>query len=210
MDFTEVNTSGVAEKPSRKKPAFPINTELRKYLKHYNREIKLPVEYKDLLRFVYSQPIMDRFGKDSFWETVSYDMREWDYLKEALVKIYAILKTDGDMSLINHLDVARIDFCYFGNSQPFRIRIVNKLNDIHTYYYIKKADASRVYGLELEHLLSPNRITYFTNNETLVEEHIPGIPGDVFIKEHLNQPSTNLKRLAKEFVKFNERCFIQL
>jgi hypothetical protein len=25
----------------------------------------------------------------------------------------------------------------------------------------------------------PNRITFFTGNETLVEEHIPGLPGDV-------------------------------
>ena len=50
MDFTEVLTSGVAEKPSRKKPAFPINPALRNYLKRYNREIKLPVAYNDLLK----------------------------------------------------------------------------------------------------------------------------------------------------------------
>ncbi len=137
-------------------------------------------------------------------------MREWEHLRENLVRIYAILKTEGDMSFIKHLDVARIDFCYFGNSQPFRIRIVNKFNDNYDHYYIKQADASRVYGLELEHLLSPNRMTYFTDRDTLIEEHIPGIPGDIFIAEHLNSPNTNLIRLAKEFVKFNERCFVQL
>lgn len=137
-------------------------------------------------------------------------MREWEYLRENLVRIYAILKTEGDMSFIKHLDVARIDFCYFGNSQPFRIRIVNKFNDNYDHYYIKQADASRVYGLELEHLLSPNRMTYFTDRDTLIEEHIPGIPGDIFIAEHLNSANTNLIRLAKEFVKFNERCFVQL
>lgn len=137
-------------------------------------------------------------------------MREWDHLRENLVRIYAILKTEGDMSYINHLDVARIDFCYFGNSQPFRIRIVNKFNDNYDHYYIKQADASRVYGLELEHLLSPNRMTYFTDRDTLIEEHIPGIPGDIFIQEHLHSNNTNLIRLAKEFVKFNERCFVQL
>ena len=102
------------------------------------------------------------------------------YLRESLVKIYAVLKTEGDLSFINHLDVARIDFCSFGNSQPFRIRIVNKFNDNYDHYYIKQADASRIYGLELEHLLSPNRITFLTNRNTLIEEHIPGIPGDVF------------------------------
>ncbi|MEN9686585.1 MAG: hypothetical protein RLZZ28_2371 [Bacteroidota bacterium] len=137
-------------------------------------------------------------------------MHQLEYLRDTLVRIYAILKTEGNMSFINHLDVARIDFCYFGNSQPFRIRIVNKLNDNYDHYYIKQADASRVYGLELEHLLSPNRLTYLTDKTTLIEEHIPGIPGDVFITDYLNNPNTNPIRLAKEFVKFNERCFVHL
>jgi len=43
-----------------------------------------------------------------------------------LVQMYAILKTEGDLSYTKHLDVARIDFCSFANSHPFRIRIVNK------------------------------------------------------------------------------------
>ncbi|HRH49046.1 MAG TPA: hypothetical protein PLP23_09850 [Panacibacter sp.] len=197
-------------RPSRKKPIFPVNDSLRLYLTRNGREIKLPATYRDLLRFTYSIPLKDKKGKDTLWETVSYDMREWEHLREALVSIYAILKTEGDLSFVDHLDVARIDFCIFGNSQPFRIRIVNKFNDNHDHYYIKQADASRVYGLELEHLLSPNRITFFTNHDTLVEEHIPGIPGDVFAEDYLNSPATNIIRFAKEFVKFNERCFIRL
>jgi hypothetical protein len=126
------------------------------------------------------------------------------------VQIYAILKTEGDFSFTNHLDVARVDYCTFGNSHPFRIRIVNKYNDNYDHYYIKIADASRVYGLELEHILSPNRMTFFTDRETLVEEHIPGIPGDVFLQQIKSDPGTNKIRLAKEFVKFNERCFVRL
>jgi hypothetical protein len=124
--------------------------------------------------------------------------------------MYAILKTEGDMTFSKHLDVARVDFCSFANSSPFRIRIVNKFNDNYDHYYVKQADASRVYGLELEHLLSPNRITFFTHNNTLIEEHIPGIPGDVFISKYLDEPITNRIRFAKEFVKFNERCFVRL
>jgi hypothetical protein len=137
-------------------------------------------------------------------------MREWDYLREGLVRAYAVLKTEGDLSFVNHLDVARIDYCAFGNSHPFRIRIVNKFNDNYDHYYVKIADASRIYGLELEHLLSPNRITYLIQDNTLVEEHIAGIPGDVFIDRYLQDPTTNKIRFAKEFVKFNERCFVKL
>ena len=189
---------------------FPVNDQLRDYLQQHGREVKLPVAYRDLLNYTYSVPIMDKNGKDTLWESVSYDLREWNYIHDGLVKIYAILKTEGDLTFTKHLDVARIDYCTFGNSHPFRIRIVNKFNDNYDHYYIKIADASRIYGLELEHILSPNRITFFTQNNTLVEEHIPGIPGDVFIKQYLEATDTNKIRLAKEFVKFNERCFVRL
>ncbi|HEY6955416.1 MAG TPA: hypothetical protein VI385_09235 [Flavisolibacter sp.] len=197
-------------KPSRKKPFFPVNNELRQYLRTHGREIKLPVTYNDLMHFTYSLPIKDKTGKDTLWEKTLYDMNEWKFLQDGLVKLYAIIKTEGDYSFTNHLEVARIDYCSFGNSNPFRIRIVNRFNDNYDHYYIKKEDASRVYGLELEHLLSPNRIIFLTGSNTLVEEHIPGIPGDVFIRDYLNRPETNRIRIAKEFVKFNERCFIRL
>ncbi len=197
-------------KPSQKKPIFPVGEGLRAYLKHHGREVRLPLAYRDLLRMTFSVPLHDKNGNDTLWETVVYDTREWQYLRESLVEIYAILKTEGDMSFASHLDVARIDYCTFGNSHPFRIRIVNKFNDNYDHYYIKQADASRIYGLELEHILSPNRITFFTNHQTMVEEHIPGIPGDVFIRQFLELPDTNKIRFAKEFVKFNERCFVRL
>ncbi len=208
--FDNIKPTDQPDKPSRKKPIFPVNENLRQYLFKYGREVKLPVSYEDLQRYTYTTPLKDKFGKETAWEKASYDLKEWAFLRENLVRIYAILKTEGDMSFINHLDVSRIDFCYFGNSQPFRIRIVNKFNDNYDHYYIKQADASRVYGLELEHLLSPNRMVYFTDKNTLIEEHIPGIPGDIFINDYLKDPNTNLIRLAKEFVKFNERCFVHL
>jgi len=197
-------------KPSRKKPIFPVNDLLRNYLKSHGREVKQPVSYNDLLHITYSVPLKDKNGNNTLWETVSYDMNHWNFIRRGLVEIYAILKTEGDLSFTKHLDVARIDYCFFANSNPFRIRIVNKFNDNYDHYYIKQADASRIYGLELEHLLSPNRITYLTHNNTLVEEHIPGIPGDVFIENYLSDPQTNKIRFAKEFVKFNERCFVRL
>jgi len=211
MDFTESTTSDASNKPSRKKPIFPVTEGLRGYLKHHGREVRLPVSYCDLLNHItYSVPLRDKNQQDTLWETALYDMRHWDFIRDGLVQMYAILKTEGDLSYTKHLDVARIDFCAFANSNPFRIRIVNKFNDNYDHYYIKQADASRIYGLELEHLLSPNRITFFTHHDTLVEEHIPGIPGDLFIKNFLDDPQTNKIRLSKEFVKFNERSFVRL
>ncbi|MFL5773128.1 MAG: hypothetical protein ACJ75F_08220 [Flavisolibacter sp.] len=198
------------DQPSRKKPFFPVNRELRNYLKIHGREISLPVSYNDLVNITYSVPLKDKIGKDTLWERALYDMKDWEYLKQGLINLYAIIKTEGDYTFTKHLDVARIDYCTFGNSNPFRIRIVNRYNDNYDHYYIKKEDASRVYGLELEHLLSPNRISFLTGKDTLVEEHIPGLPGDVFVKDYIDRSDTNRIRLAKEFVKFNERCFIRL
>jgi hypothetical protein len=107
--------------------------------------------------------------------------------------------------------VDSIDYCTFGNSKPFRIKVRNILNDNYTHFYIKKADASRVYGLELEHILSPDKINFLVYQDTLIEEHIMGIPGDVFIKTLLKDcTETEKSQIAKEFVKFNERCMIRL
>ncbi len=208
--MSDINEDSTTEKPSRKKPMFPVSNSLRTYLKRHGREVKLPVSYADLLHYTFSTPIRDQQGKDTLWEKTIYDNREWDYIRDGLIKIYAILKTEGDFSFTSHLDVARVDYCAFGNSHPFRIRIVNKFNDNYDHYYIKMADASRIYGLELEHILSPNRITFFSDNNTLVEEHIPGVPGDLFVEQLVKDNVVNKIRLAKEFVKFNERCFVRL
>jgi len=54
-----------------------VEEPLRNYLKHYGREVKLPVTYTDLLRITYSVPLKDKNGQDTLWETVVYDMRYW-------------------------------------------------------------------------------------------------------------------------------------
>src|SRR6516164_6036798 len=110
-----------SNKPSRKKPIFPVIEPLRNYLKHHGREVRLPVSYRDLLQHItYSVPLKDKNNQDTLWETALYDMRHWDFIREGLVQMYAILKTEGDLSYTKHLDVVRIDFCRFANSSPFR------------------------------------------------------------------------------------------
>lgn len=195
---------------TKKKTIYPVNEELRKYLQDNRREIELPVSYDDLKHFTGSISIRDKKGKDTLWESALYPQTELLHIHEGLKQIYSILRTGGDTSVHRHLHVERIDYCTFGNSNPFRIKIVNDFNDNYDYFYIKQADASRIYGLELEHILSPNRINYFVDKRTLVEEHIAGIPGDQFILFYLNNPEFNKVRIAKEFVKFNERCFVRL
>jgi hypothetical protein len=195
---------------SKKKIVYPIGEALREYLIKYSREVDIPIHYKELLRFSNSIALYDYKGNDTLWETVFYDESDRAEIHYNIKKIYAILKAEGDMSVMEHLYVDRVDLCIYGNTQPFRIRIVNRINDNFDYFYIKNADASRVYGLELEHLLSPNRISYLVYQDSLIEEHIAGIPGEQFMKLNIHDPLLNPIRLAKEFVKFNERCFVRL
>jgi hypothetical protein len=195
---------------TRKKQIYSIGDPLRAYLMQYNREHPLPIQYTDLLRYDNSVALFDKRDRDTLWETVFYPASEVNDILLALKTIYAILKADGDMSVTGHLAIDRVDLCSYGNTMPFRVRVRNLVNDNFDYFYIKNADASRIYGLELEHILSPNRISYLTSGRTLIEEHIAGIPGDMFFEQQMQDADRNAVRLCKEFVKFNERCFVRL
>ena len=192
-----------------KKPSYPIGEGLARYLQHHGRGSALPIAYGDLLRHDGLMARRDAEGRETLWTAVMLRPSDIEETHERLVDLYQLLIADGRR--LPHLAVAGIDFCAYGNSQPFRIKIQNQINDNHDYYYIKKADASRVYGLELEHLLSPNKINYTVEGGTLVEEHIIGVPGDDFMKDPAHYGGNfNPVRLCKEFVKFNERCFARL
>ena len=196
---------------SKKKPAYPVGERLDAYLEQYSRKIELPVFYEDLLRFAGSVVVYDTNDEDTLWVRVYYSDAERKEIDLSLKKVYSILHSDGSNRIIEYLNIDAVDYCTFGNSKPFRIKVRNILNDNFTYFYIKKTDASRVYGLELEHMLSPYNLNFLVYKDTLIEEHIAGIPGDVFIKEFLPKCSESEKaQLAKEFVKFNERCMIRL
>ncbi|MFP2995931.1 hypothetical protein ABN763_08470 [Spongiivirga sp. MCCC 1A20706] len=196
---------------SKKKPSYPVNEKLHSYLNEYNRNIKIPIFYEDLLRFQGSVVVYDKNEEDTLWVRVYYSEFEREEIDLSLKKVYTILHSDGTNETIPFLNVDAIDYCTFGNSKPFRVKIRNILNDNYTYFYVKKADASRIYGLELEHMLSPYNLNFLVYKDTLIEEHIAGIPGDVFIKEELPNVTESAKsQIAKEFVKFNERCMIRL
>lgn len=193
----------------QRKPMYPIGDPLMGFLERQGRLTPLRVSYDELLRFDGALPQVDAQGRATHWNAVLHRPSEQEDLYERLVETYQTLTAGGRQ--VGHLQVAGVEFCVYGNSQPFRIKIINRTNDNHDYFYIKRADASRVYGLELEHLLSPNRISYLVDGPTLVEEHIIGVPGDVFIQEPTRfGGALNEVRLSKEFVKFNERCFVRL
>lgn len=196
---------------SRKKPNYLISDELEKYLITYNRKTKIPVFYDDLMRFSGSINLYDSDDKDTLWIRCFYPEFEREDIDRSLKEVYTILHSDGKTDNLEFFNVDAIDYCTFGNSKPFRIRVRNILNDNYVYFYVKKADASRIYGLDLEHILSPHRINFLVYHDTLIEEHIAGIPGDIFIKHYLDKCNHSQKtKISKQFVKFNEQCLLRL
>lgn len=193
-----------------RKQYFSINDQFREYLVDFNRAIDLDVTYEDLLQYDDAFPLVNDRGEDTLWLTLIYNSQLGRELYDRLKSTYVLLRTGGDKSILRNLYIDRVDFCTFGNTKPMRVRVVNQYNDNHDYFYVKKADASRIYGLELEQLLSPNDINFIVNGDTLIEEHIIGVPGDDFISQYLHRDDLHSVRLAKEFVKFNERCFVRL
>lgn len=196
---------------SKKKPFYPISKELTKFLNKHDRWVNIDLSYEDLLRFSDSISVYDKYDNDTLWVRTFYSESDRKEIDNNLKIIYTILHSDGNRSSIPYLNIDSIDYCTFGNSKPFRIKIRNIINDNFVYFYVKKTDASRVYGLEFEHMLSPHNLNFLVNDKALIEEHIAGIPGDIFIKDLLPKCSELEKsQIAKEYVKFNERCMIRL
>jgi len=191
-----------------KKPIYKIKAPLKEHLRLYSRLDDLPISYEDLTKYEELYPLEDDKGVKTLWHMVMYNQENLSFLSDALVEVYQKLVSEGDSN--PYLKINRIDFCSFGNSKPFRIRVVNEINDNYDYFYVKQADSSRIYGLELEEIFSPDKVNYLVDKQTLIEEHIVGIPMDEFILRNKGVAIENRLRLAKEFVKFNERCFVRL
>ena len=132
---------------SKKKPAYPITKKLSEYLTEQGRNIKIPIFYDDLLRFQGAIEIYDEKGNDTLWISTYFAEHEREEIERSLKMVYTILHSDGSDSILPYLSIDSIDFCTFGNSKPFRIKVRNVLNDNYLYFYVKKADASRIYGL---------------------------------------------------------------
>ena len=116
-------------KISLRKPSYLVNTALKAYLHKFNRTIKLPIFYDDLLRFQGSVEVFDKNDKDTLWVRTYYSEFDRQEIDLSLKKIYTKLHSDGNETTIPLLNVDAIDYCTFGNSKPFRIKIRNILND---------------------------------------------------------------------------------
>ena len=77
-------------KISKKKPSFPVTPKLHDYLSEYNRNIKIPIFYDDLLRFQGSVVVYDKEDNDTLWIRVYYNDYEREEIDLALKKKFML------------------------------------------------------------------------------------------------------------------------
>jgi hypothetical protein len=212
MYFSDIINAAISkdsDRPLMQKELYAVGDGLRLYLEEYQRDIDLPIQYEELFHYSHTNAIKDAEGKPTHWENVVYEKDILASLKPKLHAVYGLLNQQENLPA-EYLEIKCIDFCEYANSMPFRITVVNTQTNEGDFFYIKSADASRVYGLELEQLLSPNQTNFFYHRQTLAEAHIDGIPGDSFLEQIDALPQKELLLLAEEFIRFNERCFTRL
>jgi hypothetical protein len=192
------------DRPLMQKDRYEVSEPLLQYLHQYRRVYLLPLRYPQLLHYRYTDAIRDAQGKHTHWEKVTYTEALWQELKPQLLETARLLFQQPSLNRL-----LALDFCEYANSMPFRVRVADVAGQ-EMIYYIKSSDASRVFGLELEHLLSGNSIHYLYQQHTLIEAHIAGIPGDDFLPQLSAFTATEKQELAKAFVAFNESCFVRL
>ena len=72
-----------------------------------------------------------------------------DYKNENLKIIYTLLHSDGNPSSSPYLNIDSVDYCTFGNSKPFRIKIRNIVIIIFQFFNVKKLIVSKFNVKEL-------------------------------------------------------------
>ena len=79
-DIINAKLSSEIDRPMMKKDVYPISHGLEKYLFKYGRDKPLPINYRDLLNYRYSDAMRDKNGKLTHWETAVFDLKEMETL----------------------------------------------------------------------------------------------------------------------------------
>ena len=94
-------------KISKKKDFIPISQKLWQYLEQYNTKGKSPIKYQDLFRYQESFPVLDKNGQDTLWDSLIYSQSTETELKQSLAILYALLKTESHIEIVDHLEAER-------------------------------------------------------------------------------------------------------
>ena len=194
-----------------RKPSFPINAPLRSYLARCRRELEIPVTYARLENFQESLPLADANGRDTLWETVLYSPNEMEALKVDLKYVYALLKVHGDLSVMDHL--------YIDRDRLLQLRQLAAVPDPDRQQHQREPRLLlRQEGRRLARLrpgagapavAQPAQLRH-PRRRRWSRSTSPACRATSSSANWLDNREIKPVRIAKELVKFNERCFIRL
>jgi len=210
MYFSAESSDDFSRPLVQKEKYFP-GPALQHYLLQQNRTASLGFCYADLQDYRYTDSLKDDRGKHTHWERVVYHSDRNSALHPRLVSAYFSLCEKAGIRITDPggLQITAIDFCEYANSMPFRITLTDRSGKSDSFF-VKQADASRIYGLELEHLLSHPDISFICMGDTLVEQEITGVFADTYLQGSGQLPQSEKRQAARAFAAFNLRCFVRL
>ena len=101
------------------------------FLKKVARWIESNICYDDFFLFSFSVVVYDKIDQDTLWVRVYYSDSDRAEIDFHLKTIYTLLHSDGNASSLPDLNIDAIDYCTFGNSKPFRIKIRTSFTATH-------------------------------------------------------------------------------
>jgi hypothetical protein len=202
---------GQPDRPLVQKDLIPVGEPFRNYLHQHGRSCPLYFTYADLQDYSHTESLRDPFGRHTHWERVIYRDGRIATLYPRLLDAYLLLcrNEEAPNRVASAWRIEAIDFCEYANSMPFRITLSDNAG-LSDYFFVKQADASRIYGLELEQLLGDTHIAFICEGDTLVERAIRGVFADDYLANSALLDPLRKLEAAKNFVDFNLRCFSRL
>lgn len=203
FDISNQARSGDPEKSFMQKPILGITPSVQAYLERVGRYQALPIVYQDLLQYRFTDAVRDENGKLTHWERLSFTS---EYASTLYPRLWSAIRLLDPLTA-EGASIGVVDICEYGNSNPFRIQL-KLANGSDRWYFLKQADSSRIFGLELAHLIGTEKLHYLVHDQTVLESAIEGTPGDQFLRQWLpGLDRDERSSLAEGFVRFCQQCY---
>lgn len=203
LDIVNQARSGDPEKSFMQKPILGITPSVQAYLERVGRYQALPIVYQDLLQYRFTDAVRDENGKLTHWERLSFTP---EYASTLYPRLWSAIRLLDPLTA-EGASIGVVDICEYGNSNPFRIQL-KLANGSDRWYFLKQADSSRIFGLELAHLVGTEKLHYLVHDQTVLESAIEGTPGDQFLRQWLPGLDRDERlSLAEGFVRFCQQCY---
>ncbi len=182
-------------------------TNIIEYLGNYCRFTNLP-SYKEIREGLISsrRKVFLEHSDESYITPLIIPEEIIDEKSSIIKRVASHLWGGNDKveKLFKELEIKSIEEMSYADTKPLRIRL-NFSDKLEEVFYAKKFDERRLFGLELENLLSQYKYNYSASGGGIYEEEIKGVEA-IEIAENTRKERIYLE----ELVKLDYRSFVML